>query len=216
MTDRSVDDLIDALAGDARPVEPLAPPFRRAATMLALFAVTGAVVIAASDRGALTTRYAGREAWVAAEMLVLLAAGLLAVTGAFFASVPGRSRYWGRAALSFFVAWLLLSGAGCVADGASRAADAPHGNSLHCMLFITGVSVALSLPLVWRLSRVAALEPFKVALLAGLGIASLSALLLHFYHPFDITPFDLAVHWTTIMLVTATMILLRRRMFRPA
>lgn len=215
MTDRSVDELIAALAADARPVEPLAPPSRRAATTLALFAAAGAAAIAASDPRALLTRYAGREALLALEMTALLAAGLLAITGAFFASVPGRSRRWGGAACAFFAVWLLLSGAGCYA-GSGRAADLHPGNSLHCLLFIAGSSAALSLPLVWRLSRAAALEPLKVALLAGLGIAALSALLLHFYHPFAVTPFDLAVHWTTMALVTTTMILLRRRMFRPA
>lgn len=210
-----MDELIASLAADVRPLEPLAPPSRRAATTLVLFAAAGAVAIAASDPRVLLVRYAGREGWLAAEMIALLAAGLLAVTGAFFASVPGRSRRWGSAALVLFAVWLLLSGAGCYAD-AGRPADAHPGNSLHCFLFIAGTSVAFSLPLVWRLSRAAALEPFKVALLAGLGIAALSALLLRFYHPFEVTPFDLAVHWSTIMLVTATMIMLRRRMFRPA
>lgn len=215
MTNRSVDDLITTLAADACPVEPLASPSRRAATTLALFAAAGAVAIAASDTGALLARYAGREALLALEMTALLAAGLLAITGAFFASVPGRSRHWGSAALSFFAVWLLLSGENCYAES-GRIAGAHSGNSLHCLLFITGVSAMLSLPLVWRLSRAAALEPFKVTLLAGLGVAALSALLLQFYHPFEVTPFDLGVHWVTIMLVTSAMVLLRRRMFRAA
>lgn len=212
-----MDELIRSLAADARPVKPLAPPSFRAVTTLALFAVAAGMAIAMSDTHALLTRYAGREAWLALEMIMLLAAGLLAVTAAFFAAVPGRSTRWGGAAVPFFLAWLSLSGAGCYADHASGRSGAwTPAESVRCFLFIIGTSAVIAIPTVWRLSRAAPLDAMKVALLAGLGVAVLSVFLLYFFHPFGVTPLDLVVHLAAIALVTTSVAMLRRRALRPA
>lgn len=217
MTASPVNHLIEKLSADARPVAPLASPWRRAATTLVVFAAAGGVAIAASDTGALLARHAGRERQLASEMAAILLTGLLAVIGAFFVAVPGRSRWWFAAPLPSFLAWLLLSGAGCYAgllSGDRSASDG--GDSLHCLLFITGTSAALAIPLIWRLSLATPVEALRVALLAGLGSAALSAFLLAFFHPFDVTFLDLAVHLAAILLVTGTLTLLRRRALRPA
>lgn len=216
MTDRPAEHLIEKLAADARPVAPLASPTRRAATTLTVFACAGALAIAASDTQALLARHAGREIQFAFEMAAILATGLLAVTAAFFAAVPGRSRLWLAAPIPTFLAWLLLSGAGCYADPASGDAAVHAGNSLHCLRFILATSAGLAVPLIWQLSRATPVEALHVALLAGLGCAALSAFLLAFFHPFDVTFVDLAIHLAAIILVTGTMALLRRRTLRPA
>lgn len=208
-----VDGIIDTLAADVRPVKPLPSPGRRALTTLGLFALAAAVAVALSDIGALLARYAGRELQLAAEMAAILATGLVAVTGAFFVAIPGRSRLWLAAPMPFLLGWLMLSGAGCYRAGSFRW---ELGDSVHCLLFVTGTSVVLAVPLVWRLSRATPIDALQVALLGGLGVAALSAFLLFFYHPFDVTIVDLAVHLAAILLVAAAMALLRRRTLSPA
>lgn len=208
-----VDRIIDALAADARPVTPLPSPWRRALTTLGLFVLAGAIAIAFSDVGALLARYGGRELQLAAEMAAILATGLVAVTGAFHVAIPGRSRLWLAAPVPFLLGWLTLSGAGCYRAGPIRW---ELGDSAHCLLFITATSAALAVPLVWRLSRASPIHALPVALLGGLGVAALSAFLLFFYHPFDVTIVDLSVHLAAILLVTGAMALLRRRTLSPA
>lgn len=210
------DALIEALAADVRPVRPLAPPVRRAAVTLATIAVAGTVaVLTVSNLRQFRSLHAGREVMFALEMTAVLAAGVLAITGAFIASVPGRSRRWLVAPLPFLAAWLLLSGAGCLGvipgSGHGIASGQAEGDSLHCLLFILGVSALLAPPVIWRLSRAAPIDPLPVALLGGLGIAALSAFLLQFFHPFTITFLDLGVHLLAILLVVAIAGLLNRR-----
>lgn len=212
-TEHGVDKIIDALAADARPVTALRSPWRRAATTLGLFALAGAIAIALSDVGALLARYAGREIQLAVEMAAILVTGLVAIAGAFHVAIPGRSRLWLAAPLPFLFAWLMLSGASCYRAGPFRW---EFGDSLHCLAFITGTSAVLAVPLVWRLSRASPIYALQVALLGGLGVAALSAFLLHFYHPFDVTVVDLAVHLSAILGVTGAMALLRRPVLSPA
>lgn len=208
MSARNQDAVIAALAAGVRPVTPLAAPGRRALVALALVLGAGGVLVALSDVPRLWARYAGREAMLTVEMVAIFAAGALGVAGAFFASIPGRSRLWLVAPLPFLIAWLLASCSG--AHGGANAGGSP-GNSLHCLAFITGTSVILAVPLVWRLSRAAPIDAMRVALLAGVGIAALSAFLLQFFHPFAVTPFDLCVHVATIGLVAVVMTALGRR-----
>lgn len=213
-----IDAVIDALAADARPVTPMPSPQRRASATLAAMALVGAAaVFLFSDRRQLLTIHAGREGMLVAEMAAMLATGTLAVVAAFFMSVPGRSRLWLAAPVPFFVAWLLLSGAGCYGDfirGVSGRWEL--GQSTHCLLFILGASAALAPPLLWRLSRAAPIDPVPVALLAGLGLAASGAFLLQFFHPFAVTFVDLAVHVVAVFVVVACIGLLNRRALAAA
>lgn len=218
MTQRPLEHLIDALAADARPVRPLASPPRRAMTLLLGFALVGGLaVLALSDVQQLLTRYTGREAALALELAAMLATGLLAVTGAFSVSIPGRSKRWLVAPVPPFLLWLLLSGVGCYADLVrSGPTGWELGESLHCLSFIIATSVLFAVPLVWRLSRAKPVDPLPVAILAGLGAAALSAFLLQFFHPFSVTFIDLAVHVAAILAVVGVMSLLGRRTLAAA
>jgi hypothetical protein len=112
-----IDDLIAALAADARPVRPLRSPLGRALAALAVIALGSLIAIAwFGDVRQLLGRYAGRELLMAVEMAAMLTTGVLALMGAFFLSIPGRSRAWLLAPLPTLVAWLLLSGLGCYDD----------------------------------------------------------------------------------------------------
>ena len=211
------DDLIARLVADARPVRPLGSPARRALSTLGVILAAGIIAAAFTNRSPLLLRYAGHEGWLLPEMAAVLITGLLAVTGAFFGSVPGRSRLWFSAPLPFFFAWVAMSAAGSY-DNLVATADRTWrlGESWHCLLFITGISLVVSVPLALRLARARPVRPVPVALSAGLGSAALSTFLLHFFHPFDVTATDVAVHVAAILLVTATMVAFRRTALRPA
>ncbi len=214
MTDKRTDALIDAIAADARPVRPLAPPLARALALLVPLALLGGFAIwLFADLSGLVRRHSGRESSMMLEMGAMLATGLLAVTGAFFLSIPGRSRLWLWAPLPTLALWLSLSGAGCWAALGAAAADRHVG--MDCLIFILAASLLLGAPLVWLLSRASPIEPVRVALLAGLGIASLSAFLLQFFHPFTITFLDLGVHLAAVAIVIGAMALTARRTLRP-
>ncbi len=218
MTARPTDELIEALAAEARPVRPLAAPMKRALATLAAAAVAGGLaILVLGDAGQLLTRYAGREALMALEMAAMLTTGLLAVVGAFFVSVPGGSKRWLLAPLPPFLAWVLLSGLGCYSELVrSGSSGWEIGHSVDCLLFIIANSLLLGAPLIWRLSRARPIEPLPVALLGGLGTAALAAFLLQFFHPFAVTFIDLAVHLAAILLVVSAAALTNRRALAPA
>ena len=218
MSDARADALIDALAADARPVAPMVSPGRRAGTTLAAMALAGAIaVFLLADPRRLLAIHAGREAMLMAEMAAMGATGVLAVAAAFFASIPGRSRRWLAAPMPFLALWLLQSGIGGWHGFAHGASESPAvGESMNCFLFIGGVSAALAPPLLWRLARATPVDPVPVALLGGLGIAASAAFLLQFFHPFAITPIDLAVHAAAVAAVVAAVGLLNRRALAAA
>jgi hypothetical protein len=218
MTVRPAGELIDALCAEVRPVEPLPNPLRRSVTTLAALAlVAAAAIYLFGDVEPLLGRFAGRQALLAAEMIAMLATGVLGVTAAFFAAIPGRSRLWLLAPLPFFAAWLLLSGMGCYRELAhSGPAGWETGHSAQCLMFIVGASLLLGAPLLWRLSRARPIDPLPVALLGGLGTAALSAFVLLFFHQTAVTFIDLAIHLVAILLVTGAAALLRRQTLSPA
>ena len=213
MRDIGTDRLIERLAADTRPVRVLAPPLRRALPLLAFMGAVALVAIATmGDMDSLRTRYAGRETMMMIETAAMLATGALAVTGAFFLSIPGRSRLWLAAPLPAALVWIAISGMGCWRDLVRHGSGSwSLGHSSDCLLFILGMSAALGIPLFWRLSRAAPIDPLRVALLAGLGTAALSAFLLQFFHPFAVTFMDLGVHVGAILIVVGVAALLRRR-----
>lgn len=218
MTRASTEDLLAVLVHEAKPVEPLAPPLRRALTMLAIFVLLAtALILLIGDVDALLARYSGRELLMLLEMAAMLLTAALAVPAAFFLSVPGRSRRWLLAPLPAFAVWLGLSGLGCYQDLLRLGpAGWTWGHSADCLAFIVGSSLLVGLPLLWRLACARPIDPLPVALLGGLGAAALSAFLLQFFHPVTLTVLDLGVHYFAVLLVIGLTALSRRRMLKPA
>jgi hypothetical protein len=211
-------EIVEALAADVRPVRTLAAPMARALAVVAMLVLfIGLIVAAAGDVGQLLLRYSGREELLGWEMTSMLMTGVLAVTAAFFVSIPGRSRLWLIAPLPAFAAWLLLSGFGCyhqlVRSGAS---GWELGESFHCLLFIVGSSIVIGGPVVWSLSKARPIDPLPVALLAGLGAAAFSAFLLQFFHAFAVTFLDLALHLLAVLMALGVAALVKNRALRPA
>ncbi len=218
MTGRSTESLIAQLAADAPPARPLAPPgLRSLATLGAIVAGGAAAIALLSEPATLLARYSGREEMMALEMAAAFATGAAAVTAAFFLAIPGRTRNWLWAPALPLAAWLGLSSMGCWQDLVRRGDGGLElGHSADCLWFILGASVALGVPIVWRLARARPIDPLPVAAMAGLGIGALAAFLLQFFHPFAVTFLDLAVHLAAILIVVAAATLLNRRLLRPA
>lgn len=218
MTRSPTDKLIDQLAADLRPVRPLrAPAMRALMTVAAIALVAGLAVALMGDVGDLRQRYAGREMMLAMEMGAMLATGVLAIVAAFFVSIPGGSIRWLAAPIPFFAVWLLVSGLGCYGDFVRRGGvEWELGESWHCLSFILATSAVLAPLLFWPLARAKPINPLPVALLGGLGVAAISALVLIFFHPFAVSFIDLAVHLAAVLIVVGSVGLLNRRALTPA
>lgn len=218
MSHRQTDDLIEALAADAVPVEPLAPPLRRCLVALGAIAVSGLVlVLAFGDASGLLTRYSGRFGRLALESGAMILTATLALVGAFEISIPGRSRRWLLAPLPALLAWIGLSGAGCYEQfvTAGTMGSLP-GESANCFRFLIAGSLLVGLPLLWQLSKARPVDPLPVAMLGGLGAAAATAFLLQFFHPFAITLADLGVHLFAVGLIVLAASLSRRLTLKPA
>ena len=218
MNQRRTEALVVALAEQARPVSPLAPPLRRAMLTLLTVAAAGAIlVLVAGDVRGMMARYSGREALMAVEMTAMAATALIAVLGAFALSVPGGSRRWLLAPLPPLLVWLGTSGLGCYRDvGRFGPGGWQAGDGRDCLLFLLAASLPVGGVMLWRLSRARPIDPLPVALLGGLGAAALAALLLQFFHPFGLTLIDLGVHFAAVALIVALAALSRRRTLAPA
>lgn len=218
MTPSPTDTLIDQLAADVRPVRPLRAPALRALTALTAIALVAGVAIAIlGDVGELRQRYAGRELFLALEMTAMLATGVVAIVAAFFLSIPGQSKRWIVAPIPSFAVWLLLSGLGCYDNFVRRdGVEWELGESMHCLWFILATSAVLAPLLIWRLARAKPINPLPVALLGGLGVAAVCALVLQFFHPFAVTFIDLGVHLVAMLIVVGAIGMINRRALAPA
>jgi hypothetical protein len=208
--------LIDELTAAARPVRRLRPPALRAALWLIGFVALAAVVVSA--RHAWSVPAARAQPALAAAMVGAALTGAAAVLAAFNLALPDRSRGWLLAPLPGLALWLGASSIGCyhswllLGPGQSLAL----GESTHCFLFILGVSVPVSLALYLPLRRALPLYPLSVLLTGALGVAALTAVVLQFFHPFDITVMDLAAHLVAVLVAVGIAALLGGPMLRRA
>jgi hypothetical protein len=134
------------------------------------------------------------------------------VVAAFHLSLPDRSRAWALLPAPPALAWLAASGLGCwrawVVQGP---AGLSAGASARCFVFIVATSLPIAGLLLWALSRAKPLTPAATAAAGGLGAAALSAFLLQFFHPFEVTLLDLLVHMAGVLAVVAASTILGRR-----
>lgn len=197
------EDVITRLVNDAPPVRRLRPPLMRALLWLVSFgAISAAGIALFADMRVFHDRMVTWEMQV--ELFGTLATGLLAVIAAFELSVPDRSPRWALLPFPALAIWLAGSGAGCYRSWiVLRENGWAFGDTWHCFLFILGFGVPVAAALFWTLRAARPVAPLPVALLGGLGAASLAAFLLQFFHPFDVTFMDLSVHAFAVLLVVA-------------
>jgi hypothetical protein len=210
-------ELIAALSGGLQPVRRLRPPLRRAASWLLLAALLAAWPVAHYSNLPLFLERAD-EPRQTLELAATLLTGIVALFGAFALSVPGYSSRWALAPLPPLLLWIAASGYGCLPNG--WGAGGPGGGgvgvgvgvgaSRDCFVFIVLTSVPLSALLFWALRRARPIAPLPVALSGALGVAALAAFLLQFFHPFDVTVIDLALHLAAVGVIALLAVALRR------
>jgi hypothetical protein len=216
--DRNVETerLIASLGQGLSAVKPLRPPQWRALLWLTPLALL--VLLAVwryANLGAMALRVA--EPRVALECLGALLTGVVAIVSAFYLSLPDRSDWWRWAPLPPLALWLACSGIGCLENGLGLGpAGARLGESGSCFKFIVIVSVPAAALLFIVLRRARPLQPLRVALCGALGVAALAAFVLQFFHPFDVTVIDLAMHALAVVVVVGIAALLRRTALSPA
>ncbi|MGH6973150.1 MAG: NrsF family protein [Stellaceae bacterium] len=213
MTDRDTLGLIEALAAKVQPVRRLRPPAVRAALWLGAVGVLIALAIVLfSDLTLSMQRF--QNAQLDWEMAGMLLTGILAVIAAFHLSLPDRSVAWALLPLPPLALWLSSMGYNCYRhwsiDGWAL------GSSWDCLKFIVGVSVPLCASLLYLLHRAAPLAPMRVAAMGGLGVASIAAFALQFFHPFDVTFLDLGTQVVTVGLVVLATSIYERMMVANA
>jgi hypothetical protein len=197
--------LITELAGELQPVSRLRSPAVRALQWLAVVAVLSTVLILRyADLGVFWHRVAAPA--VALECIGTLLTAITGIFAAFQLSVPGRSAWWAALPAGPFLLWIGASGLGCLSHGIG----ADSRESAHCFVFIAAVSVPLAASLLWMLRSARPIAPLPVAALGAIGAAATAAFLLEFFHPFDVTVIDLALHLAAFALVIVVLIVLRR------
>ena len=198
-------DLIESLAANAKPVRRLRPPLARATAWLVAFvAVVTVATVATGAWPAMIARL--EDTRFAVEMAATFVTGLAAIIAAFYLSLPDRSRFWMLLPLPPLLLWLASSGYGCYQNWAAYDPMGWRlGRSSDCFVFIITMSIPVAVALYIALRRALPLDPLRVMATGGLGVAALAAATLQFYHPFDVTLVDLAVHVFAVLLVVAMM-----------
>jgi hypothetical protein len=202
--------LIERLAAEARPVRRLRPPALRALLWLAAAAAAvSAAILLFADLGVFARRAA--EPKLACELVGALLTGVLAVVAAFELSLPDRSRAWALLPLPPLALWLASSGYSCWRHWLTFGPEGWEiGESWNCFRFILATSAPLAASLVLVLRRARPLSPLPCAATAGLGVGAIAAVALQFFHPFDVTFMDLAVHAVSVAIVVAVVTIVER------
>ena len=195
------DRLVQALGADLRPVRRLAPPSLRVLTWLTTLGAVALALAMVSDLAAMMHRLmAAPDMWLAAMGSLLTT--VFAAMAAFELSLPDRKAAWALLPLPALLLWIGASGMGCLRTWSIAAADPmPLDQPAHCLIYILGMSLPLSLILILMLRRGFSLRPNLTAIIGGLACASAAATLLNLIHPYDAAATDLAVHALAIMIV---------------
>jgi hypothetical protein len=196
-----LDDLIEKLAADGRRVRRLAPPMTRAMLWLgAVLLVSALAVWSFADLPLFMSRI--DDAKLRLELAGTVLTGIAAIVAAFHLSLPDRPTTWAWLPVPPLVLWVASSGYACWQHWIRFGPEGwTLGESADCFRLLLGVSLPLGAALLLVLSHARPLNPTPVAIAGGLGVAAIAAVLLQFFHPFDVTFMDLGVHAVAVGLV---------------
>lgn len=196
-----LDDLIDKLAAESGRVRRLAPPTTRALIwLLAVAAVSALAIFSFADLPLFMSRM--DDAKLKLEIAGIFLTGIAAIVAAFHLSLPDRSSAWALLPLPPLVLWIGSSGYACWRHWIEFGREGWRlGESADCFQMILGASLPLGAALLLALAKAKPLNPVPVTVVGGLGVAAIGALLLQFFHPFDVTFMDLGVHAVAVGLV---------------
>jgi hypothetical protein len=197
----SNEQLVQALSADLTPVDRLAPPSLRVLLWLAMVGAVALALTMVSDVGAMIQcLVAAPDLWLAAMGSALTT--VLAAAAAFQLGLPDRKAAWALLPLPAVLLWIGASGMGCLRPWSiADAYPMPPDGTEHCLIFILGLSLPLSLLLIVMLRRGFSLRPNLTAIIGGLACASAAATLLNFIHPYDAAATDLTVHAVAVAIV---------------
>jgi hypothetical protein len=179
------EDLIDRLARESGPVQPLASPVRRVLGWLAVaLGFAAAMVWAIGPRPDLAERLG--EARFLFEQSAALATAVAAAVAALALTLPDASRLWRLFPVIPGAAWLGTLGLGCFRDWAQMG---PDGLRLtpdpECFFYIALIGSLPLLVLVLMLRRGAPLRPSWTLGLAALAAAAIGNFGLRLFHTED-------------------------------
>jgi len=196
-----IDDLIDKLAAESGRVRRLASPMTRAAIwLLAVGTLSALAVFSFADLPLFISRMG--DAKLQLEVAGIFLTGIAAIVAAFHLSLPDRSSGWALLPLPPLALWIGSSGYSCWRQWIQYGPEGwSLGESADCFRMILGVSIPLAAALLLALAKAKPLNPVPVAAVGGLGVAAIAALLLQFFHPFDVTFMDLGIHVVAVGLV---------------
>ena len=120
---------------------------------------------------------------------------MLAGVAAFQLSLPDRKPSWVLLPLPAVALWIGASATGCFRSWtAMSGGPLTLGGTDHCLLFILGVSMPLSIIFVVMLRSGYSLRPNLTSISLWVASAAAAATLLNFIHVHDETASDIAVH----------------------
>lgn len=197
----TVDQLIDDLGADLRPVKRLRSPAIRALMWLGIVAGIGVVLAYFADMPAIAHRLqAEPDMWLAVSGSSLTA--ILGAIAAFELSVPDRKPIWALLPLPGLLLWIGATSLGCLRTAIIPGAPtASLVEARTCFIVIIGLSVPLSIAIVLMVRRAFPLRPNLTAVTCGIAVAAAAATLLNFAHPYDAGATDIAVHIAAIAIV---------------
>jgi len=206
--------LIERLAGGARPVKPLASPLKRTlAWALAAAALIALVSTSFGVRPHLwkTMTSPGEAIEFAGSILT----GLFAAYAAFQVSVPGRSGSWAWLPVLPLALWLGGIGVGCIGDfeamGLAAFGFQAHGGE--CARAILAMSLPLVLVLVLMVRHAGVVRPAPTAMLAALSAAALSSAGVSLFHNGETGLMSLLWHGGVVALLSLASLAAGERLF---
>jgi hypothetical protein len=180
-------DLIDALATNVPPVQPLRRPAVRAIGWV-FFAVLILGLLGVSEGLRPDLASSVRDPMFDLRVAGALFTGVLAAAAAFMMSLPDRSRLWLLLPLPALALWLSTIGYQCITDWISVEPDGVQfGEAAQCFATLALTSVPLSLAMLIMVRYAALLRPVTVSLMGSLAVAGFAAVALSLFHAIDAT-----------------------------
>jgi hypothetical protein len=179
------EDLIDALAADAKPVRRLASPMVRLALWLVLSAGYAALIVWVMGlRPDIQSRLADTRFVV--ELAATFMTSVLAAAAAFCAGCPGRPVWERFAPLPALALWIGSLGEGCWRSFVQGGAQGLQLQwDLVCFPSILLVSIVPGALMLTMIRRGAPIAPLTTTALATLAAAALGATALRLFHAQD-------------------------------
>lgn len=193
------DALIDGLCADMRPVKRVSPVWLRAAGLIPLMLILGAVATTLLHRAVIGWSVPDVGAG-AANAAVSLLLGSLVLGRALTMSVAGRRARWGGWIAVSLVAWLVLA---VFSLGSPDGLEDAYREGRNCFAFLLTAGLPMSAVTIAALRRTRSLTPIPSLLTAGAGISFLAFGLLAFCHPGATTLVDTLGHLAAALVLGA-------------